>query len=40
MSIQVKKVSLVVGSCRGTYKPKDENIKKLKVYLNKLENGK
>jgi hypothetical protein len=23
----------------GTYKPKAENIKKLKVYLNKIENG-
>jgi hypothetical protein len=48
----VKKVIILIGymenqktkvhivSCRGTYKPKDENIKKLKVYLNKLENGK
>jgi hypothetical protein len=23
----------------GTYKPKKANIKKLKVYLNKIENG-
>jgi hypothetical protein len=24
----------------GSYKPKAENVKKLKIYLNKLENGK
>jgi hypothetical protein len=36
MSIQRKKLIL----SRGNYKPKDENIKKLKVYLNKLEDGK
>ncbi len=40
MSIQINNQISPVGSCRGTYKPKDENIKKLKVYLNKLENGK
>jgi hypothetical protein len=40
MSTQIKKQISEVGFCRGTYKPKDENIKKLKVYLNKLENGK
>jgi hypothetical protein len=39
MFIQKKTVILQVGSCR-TYKPKEENIKKLKIYLNKLENGK
>jgi len=27
-------------SFRGNYKPKDENIKKLKVYLTKLEDAK
>jgi hypothetical protein len=26
-------------SVAGTYKPKKSNIKKLKVYLNKIENG-
>jgi hypothetical protein len=26
-------------SMAGTYKPKKANIKKLKVYLNKIENG-
>jgi len=40
MSTQMNKAILPVGSCRGNYKPKTENIKKLKVYLNKLENGK
>jgi hypothetical protein len=40
MSTQINKATFPAGSCRGTYKPKDENIKKLKVYLNKLENGK
>ena len=33
---QVKRVILLAGS----YKPKAENIKKLKIYLNKLEDGK
>jgi hypothetical protein len=36
MYSQAKKVILLAGS----YKPKAENIKKLKIYLNKLENGK
>jgi hypothetical protein len=36
MSIQRKKLNL----SRGNYKPKDENVKKLKIYLNKLEDGK
>ncbi len=40
MSIQINNQISFRGNCRGTYKPKDENIKKLKVYLNKLENGK
>jgi hypothetical protein len=40
MSIQQKNQILPAGYCRGTYKPKDENIKKLKVYLNKLEDAK
>jgi hypothetical protein len=40
MSIQINNQISQAGNCRGTYKPKDENIKKLKVYLNKLENGK
>jgi hypothetical protein len=35
-----QKIKVRLEFCRGTYKPKDENIKKLKVYLNKLENGK
>ena len=30
----------MIENKRGTYKPKEENIKKLKVYLTKLENGK
>ena len=34
---QIKKVTLAVGTCRGTYKPKEENVKKLKIYLKKIE---
>lgn len=34
MSSQAKKVILLVGC----YKPKKENVKKLKVYLKKIEN--
>jgi hypothetical protein len=33
-SSQAKKVILLAGS----YKPKKENVKKLKVYLKKIEN--
>ena len=40
MFIQQKKQISTDGFCKGTYKPKEENIKKLKVYLTKLENGK
>jgi hypothetical protein len=40
MSTLIKNQILSHGNCRGSYKPKEENIKKLKVYLNKLENGK
>jgi hypothetical protein len=36
ISSQAKRVILLAGS----YKPKKENVKKLKIYLNKLENGK
>lgn len=36
MSTQQKKLTL----SRGNYKPKNENIKKLKVYLTKLEDAK
>lgn len=39
MSIQQKNQISVAGYCK-TYKPKEENVKKLKIYLNKLENGK
>lgn len=38
MSIQQKKVISSAGNYRGQYKPKEENIKKLKVYLNKINN--
>ena len=34
-----KRQILAVGISSGTYKPKKSNIKKLKVYLNKIENG-
>ena len=40
MSTQLKKRILTGGFYKGTYKPKDENIKKLKVYLTKLEDAK
>ena len=30
---------LLISLVRATYKPKKSNIKKLKVYLNKIENG-
>jgi len=36
---QTKKRILSAGISNGSYKPKASNIKKLKVYLNKIENG-
>lgn len=36
---QTKAALVQAGTSSGTYKPKASNIKKLKVYLNKLENG-
>ena len=33
------KVHSQAGISKGTYKPKKSNVKKLKVYLNKIENG-
>jgi hypothetical protein len=36
---QTKKQILSAGISRGKYAPKASNIKKLKVYLNKIENG-
>lgn len=39
MFIQKKTVILQAGNCKS-YKPKEENIKKLKIYLTKLEDGK
>ena len=35
MAVKEKLNSLI----RTTYKPKQDNVKKLKVYLNKIENG-
>lgn len=29
---------LLVNIIRSTYKPKKENVKKLKIYLNKIQN--
>jgi hypothetical protein len=34
------KIKVHLGTFKETYKPKAENVKKLKIYLNKLENGK
>lgn len=34
---QIKKPISVVGTCRGNYKAKEENVKKLKIYLKKIE---
>jgi hypothetical protein len=36
---QTSKRTSVAGTSRGKYTPKASNIKKLKVYLNKIENG-
>lgn len=36
---QTKAPLAQVGTSRGKYTPKASNIKKLKVYLNKIENG-
>ena len=33
------KIKVVLDTSKKTYAPKKENIKKLKVYLNKIENG-
>jgi hypothetical protein len=34
-----KTLRLQAGISRGKYATKDTNVKKLKVYLNKIENG-
>jgi hypothetical protein len=36
---QINKRTSVAGISRGKYATKDTNVKKLKVYLNKIENG-
>lgn len=36
---QTKAPLVQAGTSRGKYAPKASNIKKLKVYLNKIENG-
>ena len=38
MYIQKNKQTLEAGTCRGKYKPKDKNIKKLQIFLNKINN--
>jgi hypothetical protein len=37
--IQTNKQTSVAGISRGKYATKETNVKKLKVYLNKIENG-
>jgi hypothetical protein len=37
--IQTNQARLQAGISRGKYATKDSNVKKLKVYLNKIENG-
>lgn len=39
MSIQKNKQISLVGTCRGKYKPKETNVKKLQVFLNSIKNG-
>ena len=34
---QTKNPISVAGTCRGNYKAKAENVKKLKIYLKKIE---
>lgn len=38
MSIQIKKQASLAGTCRGKYKPKEKNVKKLQIFLNKINN--
>lgn len=38
MSIQIKKQVSLVGTYRGKYKPKETNVKKLQIFLNKQSN--
>lgn len=38
MSIQINNQTLVAGTCRGKYKPKEKNVKKLQIFLNKINN--
>ena len=38
MSIQINKQTLVVGTYRGKYKPKEKNVKKLQIFLNNQKN--
>jgi hypothetical protein len=33
------KIKAVLGTSKKCYAPKQKNVKKLKVYLNKIENG-
>lgn len=34
----VGKEKLNNGTCRGKYKPKEKNVKKLQIFLNKINN--
>lgn len=38
MSIQINKQTSEAGTCRGKYKPKEKNVKKLQIFLNKINN--
>lgn len=38
MSIPINKQTSEAGTCRGKYKPKEKNVKKLQIFLKKISN--
>ena len=38
MSIPINNQTSVAGTCRGKYKPKQTNVKKLQIFLNSIKN--
>lgn len=38
MSILINKQTSEAGTCRGKYKPKEKNVKKLEIFLKKISN--
>lgn len=39
MSIPIKNHLELAGTYRGKYKPKEKNVKKLEIFLKKINNG-